>query len=83
MKNGLLPALGLILSLLPTLSATGLQSEEIDTACAKAAGVCRIPDEPWRTIPWQTDLLEAQKIAVEQQKPLFVWAMDGHPLGCT
>jgi hypothetical protein len=41
------------------------------------------PDEPWRTIPWKIDLLEAQRAAAEQHKPIFIWAMDGHPLGCT
>jgi hypothetical protein len=40
-------------------------------------------DEPWRTIPWKISLLDAQRQAVQQQKPIFVWAMDGHPLGCT
>lgn len=39
--------------------------------------------EPWRTIPWQIDLLAAQNAAAESNKPLFIWAMDGHPLGCT
>lgn len=40
-------------------------------------------DALWRTIPWKTNLLEAQKAAAEESKPLFIWAMDGHPLGCT
>jgi hypothetical protein len=40
-------------------------------------------DDPWRTIPWKTSLLDAQNAAAEQSKPLFIWAMDGHPLGCT
>ena len=40
-------------------------------------------DAPWRTIPWRIDLLLAQREAAAQHKPLFVWAMDGHPLGCT
>jgi hypothetical protein len=40
-------------------------------------------DEPWRTIPWKIDLLNAQQIAAKEKKPLFIWAMDGHPLGCT
>ena len=40
-------------------------------------------DEPWRTIPWKIDLLAAQRTAVAEQKPIFIWAMDGHPLGCT
>jgi hypothetical protein len=37
----------------------------------------------WKTIPWQTDLLSAQRLAAEQKKLIFIWAMDGHPLGCT
>lgn len=41
------------------------------------------PDEPWRTIPWKIDLLDAQRAAAKEKKPIFVWAMDGHPLGCT
>jgi len=37
----------------------------------------------WRSIPWKTSLLEAQRIGAQERKPLFIWAMDGHPLGCT
>ena len=37
----------------------------------------------WRTIPWKTSLLAAQKSAALENKPIFIWAMDGHPLGCT
>jgi hypothetical protein len=40
-------------------------------------------DESWRTIPWQIAVLDAQQIAARQKKPIFIWAMDGHPLGCT
>lgn len=40
-------------------------------------------EEAWTTIPWQVSLVPAQQLAVEEGKPLFVWAMDGHPLGCT
>ncbi len=40
-------------------------------------------DEPWRTIPWKTDVLDAQRNAAEANLPIFIWAMDGHPLGCT
>ena len=40
-------------------------------------------DEPWRTIPWKISLLDAQRIAAREKKPIFIWAMDGHPLGCT
>ena len=41
------------------------------------------PTATWRTIPWRISLLAAQAEAAEQKKPLFIWAMDGHPLGCT
>lgn len=39
-------------------------------------------DAAWRTIPWMTSVLEAQREAVEKGRPIFIWAMDGHPLGC-
>lgn len=37
----------------------------------------------WRTIPWKVSLLDAQNEAAQTKKPIFIWAMDGHPLGCT
>ena len=40
-------------------------------------------EELWRSIPWKISLAEAQAIALKEQKPLFMWSMDGHPLGCT
>lgn len=40
-------------------------------------------EAPWRSIPWRVSLLEAREEAAKQKKPLFIWAMDGHPLGCT
>jgi len=39
--------------------------------------------EAWRTIPWKTSMLDAQAVAAKEGKPIFIWAMDGHPLGCT
>ena len=41
------------------------------------------PDDAWRTIPWRISLLDAQRAAAQEGKPIFIWAMDGHPLGCT
>tara|TARA_Y100000385_G_C13082348_1_gene634603 strand:- start:354 stop:608 length:255 start_codon:yes stop_codon:yes gene_type:complete len=40
-------------------------------------------DALWRTIPWKLSVLEARAVALKQDKPIFIWAMDGHPLGCT
>lgn len=39
--------------------------------------------ELWETIPWRIDLLAARTESYKQKKPIFLWAMNGHPLGCT
>jgi hypothetical protein len=42
------------------------------------------PDEvKWQAIPWQTDLWAARRLGVAEHKPIFLWAMNGNPLGCT
>jgi hypothetical protein len=40
-------------------------------------------EDPWATIPWLTDLWQARQIAAREGKPILLWEMDGHPLGCT
>jgi len=37
----------------------------------------------WTQIPWQTSLWDARKLAAAAGKPILLWEMDGHPLGCT
>lgn len=39
--------------------------------------------EPWQTIPWRLQLVAAAAEANADGKRLFVWSMNGHPLGCT
>ena len=39
-------------------------------------------EDPFATIPWQTNLWDARKLAAKDGKPLLLWEMDGHPLGC-
>jgi hypothetical protein len=36
----------------------------------------------WMQIPWETDLWEARRRARAAGKPILLWAMNGHPLGC-
>ncbi len=38
--------------------------------------------ETWEKIPWSTDLLRARRRSAREGKPLFLWSMNGHPLGC-
>lgn len=41
------------------------------------------PDEAkWRKIPWTPDIWEGRIRAAQQEKPMFIWAMNGDPLGC-
>lgn len=40
-------------------------------------------EERYLNIPWRFDLMAARKEAAQQGKPIFLWLMNGHPLGCT
>lgn len=67
-------------------------------AALVCAPLCRAADEPltsllkvikpapdedrWAKIAWRTDLWEARKEAAAKGKPILLWEMDGHPLGC-
>jgi hypothetical protein len=48
-----------------------------------AALLPRPSEERWLQVPWQTDFAAARAEANRADKPLFLWMMDGHPLGCT
>ena len=39
-------------------------------------------EDPFDTIPWETNLWDARVKAAKAGKPLILWEMDGHPLGC-
>jgi hypothetical protein len=40
-------------------------------------------EDRWAAIPWRTGLWEARQEAAKEGKPILLWEMDGHPLGCT
>ena len=40
-------------------------------------------EQRWRQIPWKPSLAEGLEQAGAETKPLLLWAMNGHPLGCT
>jgi hypothetical protein len=40
-------------------------------------------EDKWDRIPWQISLWDARKEAAAKGKPILLWEMDGHPLGCT
>lgn len=40
-------------------------------------------DLAWTQIPWLPDLQSGIEAAAQVDKPLLLWTMNGHPLGCT
>ena len=63
------------------LVLTGVQRADADELVTKEI----LPSEDesaWQKIAWKTDLLEARREAARTGKPIYLWEMDGHPLGC-
>jgi hypothetical protein len=52
---------------------------------AVVSAICKPGDgeDAWASIPWEIDLWRARRAAAEAGKPIVLWEMDGHPLGCT
>lgn len=71
--------------LINSFVAKGLRAVELTDEEFQRLHKLLQPDasELWRTIPWKISVLDAQREAAQQRKPIFIWAMDGHPLGCT
>jgi hypothetical protein len=40
-------------------------------------------ESAWKAIPWRSTLWDGLLDAQKEDKPLLVWAMNGHPLACT
>ena len=42
------------------------------------------PEElAWRSIPWRPTLADGMRDAAKLDRPVLLWAMNGHPLGST
>ena len=72
------PILLLLLAAVPLPAAA-----PADVMALHGVIVPRLEDEPWMQVPWLSDLWTARRRASEEGKPIFLWEMDGHPLGCT
>ncbi|MEQ1933703.1 MAG: hypothetical protein ABL962_07480 [Fimbriimonadaceae bacterium] len=40
-------------------------------------------EEIWLTVPWRTNLMAARVESQKINRPMFLWVMNGHPMGCT
>ena len=77
-------AASLLLGLLTTLATAAVPTLTAEQFDALRALIKPHPGEDkWAEIPWLTSLWEARRKAATEGKPLLLWEMDGHPLGCT
>ncbi|MCI0685509.1 MAG: hypothetical protein L0Y71_25690 [Gemmataceae bacterium] len=76
---------GLGIAVLAWPAAAAAQPPALDQAqFTKLLAVIK-PDqqtEKWQQIPWSSSLWEARRQAAREGKPILLWEMDGHPLGC-
>lgn len=78
-----LSAAVLIAALQFAFSATADSVDLSDAEFKRLHAELQPGDSPWLTIPWKISVLNAQRTGAKEDKPIFIWAMDGHPLGCT
>lgn len=82
------PPMRCLNAVLVLATATAAQSNTVaplgDAAFERLhAELCPKKKGKWEQIPWTVDLLAARHRAIKAKKPLFMWSMNGHPLGCT
>jgi hypothetical protein len=68
---------------MPVLAALLLLAVGPSLDAKIASVVPTAEEEKWLTIPWRTNLMEARAEAQREGKPMFLWIMNGSPLGCT
>src|SRR5262245_47672824 len=77
-------ASGLLLGGAAAAKNDGKYAPPRDRLAARIASVLpTAAEERWLQVPWRTDLTRARLEAQRSGKPLFLWIMEGHPLGCT
>lgn len=83
-----LPAVMLLLALLaaPLNGCAGAHAVRLDEGnfAAWRDHLAPQPSElAWESLPWLTSYADGVLAAQEQRRPLLLWVMNGHPLGCT
>jgi len=78
-----LVGLSLVLQDVPRAPATGASLAGLSLAAWRARIEPAAEELEWTEIPWRSTLWQGLNEAREQQRPLLLWAMNGHPLGCT
>jgi hypothetical protein len=73
--------LGMLLAAAAGLSAQDLKDDSFDKLFATV--IPSVREQSWRKIPWHANFWDAVIEAQEKDKPILLWAMNGHPLACT
>jgi hypothetical protein len=61
----------------PPAALTDAETAAVLKTVRPAAG-----EDAYAQVPWLTSLWEARTKAAAAGKPILLWEMDGHPLGC-
>lgn len=77
-----LPALLALLSCQPHRVAVAEPIDDKEFAALLAAIRPNANEDEFDKIPWLTSIWEARAVAAKENKPILLWEMDGHPLGC-
>ncbi len=79
----------ILASVFATISITSLPASAVEDRSqfnlnSKIAATVPTKDEDrWLTIPWRTNLMKARLEAQNLNRPMFLWIMNGNPMGCT
>jgi hypothetical protein len=64
--------------------ATAVESEKpFDLDAHIASTLPTVDEDRWLTIPWRSNLMKARLEAQNLNRPMFLWIMNGNPMGCT
>jgi hypothetical protein len=64
----------------PARNTTAAADRSLD---ARIAAVLPTEEEDrWLEIKWRTNIAEARAEAARENKPVFLWVMNGNPIGC-
>lgn len=55
---------------------------ESEAAAVRKVVVPAPGEDVFADIPWRTSVWDAREAAAKEGKPILLWEMDGHPLGC-
>ncbi len=74
-----------LFSILAALASAQQPIEPLTERSSRALHAAVVPrfEESWQTIPWRVELESAAREAQSGGRLLFLWTMNGHPLGCT